>query len=170
MIINMANNPCGSRNAFRKTNLDAVRIELEGEAAVLGDSWKSDLIQELLDIGRNHVSVLSFNISYNIIVKILFCLQNYIEADSTDSETDYEDKTDCSSMRISPQIIPPNITTNNIKDYIPLTNKEYLKLVFSNECTAKNLLMKRASQYWWLSKSEKMINSGHNSPHFALRR
>lgn len=57
MIINMANNPCGSRNAFRKTNLDTVRIELEGEAAVLGDSWKANLIQELLDIGRNHVSV-----------------------------------------------------------------------------------------------------------------
>jgi len=48
----MANNPCGSRNAFRKTNLDTVKIELEGEAAVLGDTWKSNLIQELLDIGR----------------------------------------------------------------------------------------------------------------------
>lgn len=52
MIILMANNPCGSRNAFRKTNLDTVKIELEGEAAVLGDTWKSNLIQELLDIGR----------------------------------------------------------------------------------------------------------------------
>lgn len=57
MIINMANNPCGSRNAFRKTNLDTVRIELEGETAVLGDSWKTDLIQELLSIGRTSVSI-----------------------------------------------------------------------------------------------------------------
>jgi len=53
----MANNPCGSRNAFRKTNLNTVRIELEGEAAVLGDSWRADLIQELLDIGRTSVSI-----------------------------------------------------------------------------------------------------------------
>lgn len=53
----MANNPCGSRNAFRKTNLDTVRIELEGETAVLGDSWKTDLIQELLSIGRTSVSI-----------------------------------------------------------------------------------------------------------------
>lgn len=52
MIINMANNPCGPRNAFRKTNLDTVKIELGGEAAVLGDEWKNNLIQELLDIGR----------------------------------------------------------------------------------------------------------------------
>jgi len=53
----MANNPCGSRNAFRKTNLDTVRIELEGKTAVLGDSWKTDLIQELLSIGRTSVSI-----------------------------------------------------------------------------------------------------------------
>lgn len=52
MIIDMANNPCGSRNAFRKTDLDTVRIELEGEASVLGDSWKTNLIQELLSIGK----------------------------------------------------------------------------------------------------------------------
>lgn len=57
MIINMAKNPCGSRNAFRKTNLDTVRIELEGETAVLGDSWKADLIQELLNIGSTSVSI-----------------------------------------------------------------------------------------------------------------
>lgn len=57
MIINMANNPCGSRNAFRKTNLDTVRIELEGKTAILGDSWKTDLIQELLSIGRISVSI-----------------------------------------------------------------------------------------------------------------
>jgi len=53
----MANNPCGSRNAFRKTNLNTVRIELEGEAAVLGDSWRADLIQELLNIGRTPVGI-----------------------------------------------------------------------------------------------------------------
>jgi len=57
----MANNPCGSRNAFRKTNLDTVRIELEGEAAVLGDSGKADLIQELLNIGRTSVSINNMN-------------------------------------------------------------------------------------------------------------
>lgn len=57
MIINMANNPCGSRNAFRKTNLDTVRIELEGEIAVHGDSWKTTLIQELLEIGKTVVSI-----------------------------------------------------------------------------------------------------------------
>lgn len=72
---------------------------------------------------------------------------------------------------ISPQILPPNIITNDIKDKnIPLTNKEYLKLVFSNEYTAKDLLIKRASHYWWLNKSEKIINGGHNSPHFALKK
>jgi len=53
----MADNPCGSRNAFRKTNLDTVRIELEGETAVLGDSWKANFIQELLSIGRTSVSI-----------------------------------------------------------------------------------------------------------------
>jgi hypothetical protein len=58
MIINMANNPCGSRNAYRKTNLQSIRIELEGETAVLGDSWKTNLIQELLDIGRSSVCIL----------------------------------------------------------------------------------------------------------------
>lgn len=52
----MANNPCGSKNAFRKTNLDSVKIELEGETAVLGDSWKANLIQELLNIGKTSVS------------------------------------------------------------------------------------------------------------------
>lgn len=57
MIISLAKNPCGARNAFRKTNLDTVRIELEGEAAVLGDSWKANLIQELLDIGGGGTSV-----------------------------------------------------------------------------------------------------------------
>jgi len=55
--MSMAINPCGSRNAFRKTNLDTVRIELEGEAAVLGDSWKADLIQELLNLGKTSVSI-----------------------------------------------------------------------------------------------------------------
>lgn len=57
MIIGMANNPCGSRNAYRKTNLDSVKIELEGKFAVLGDTWKTSLIQELLDIGRSTVSI-----------------------------------------------------------------------------------------------------------------
>lgn len=56
MIINMANNPCGFRNVFRKTNLDIVKSELEGEIAVHGDSWKTTLIQELLDIGKTVVS------------------------------------------------------------------------------------------------------------------
>lgn len=56
MIINMANNPCGSRNAFRKTDLDSVKTELEGESAILSNSWKANLIQELLDIGRTSVS------------------------------------------------------------------------------------------------------------------
>lgn len=58
MIINMAENPCGSRNAFRKTNLDNVKIELEGESAIPNCSWKANLIQELLDIGRTIVSIL----------------------------------------------------------------------------------------------------------------
>lgn len=56
MIMNMANNPCGPRNASRKTNLDTVRVELEEDAIALSNSWKTDLIQELLDIGRNAVS------------------------------------------------------------------------------------------------------------------
>lgn len=58
MIVNMANNPCGSRNAYRKTNLQCVRIELKGETAVLDDSWKANLIQELLDIGRTPVCLM----------------------------------------------------------------------------------------------------------------
>jgi len=57
MIIGMANNPCGSRNAYRKTNLDSVKTELVGKSAVLGDSWKTILIQELLAIGRVAVSI-----------------------------------------------------------------------------------------------------------------
>lgn len=57
MIINMANNPCGSRNAFRKTNLDMVKLELEGESVIHGESWKDNLIQELLKIGKTPVSL-----------------------------------------------------------------------------------------------------------------
>lgn len=57
MIINMAKNPCGSRNAFYKTNLDIVRMELEGEDAIRDDLWKADLIKELLDIGKTPVSI-----------------------------------------------------------------------------------------------------------------
>lgn len=57
MIVNMASNPCGPRNAFRKTNLDMVKIELEGEAVILGESWKDNLIQELLKIGQTPVSI-----------------------------------------------------------------------------------------------------------------
>lgn len=70
MIIKIAKNPCGSRNAFRKTNLDTVRIELEGESAVLGDSWKANLIQELLDIGRTSVSI--------FICVCIICIKNKI--------------------------------------------------------------------------------------------
>jgi len=61
MIISMANNPCGSRNAFRKTNLNRVKIELEGEAAVLGDTWKTNFVQELLNIGRVTLVCLRIN-------------------------------------------------------------------------------------------------------------
>lgn len=64
MIISMANNPCGPRNAYRKTNLHSVRIELEGATALLGDSWKANLIQELLDIGKTHVCILYISIKY----------------------------------------------------------------------------------------------------------
>lgn len=102
-----------------------------------------------------------------------FGLQNYIELDSTDNETDCEDTTDCSSLisLISQQTMPQNNKTNDIKDeHIPLTNNEYLKLVFSNEYTAKDLLTKHASQYWWINKSENIVNGGKNSPHFALKR
>lgn len=52
----------------------------------------------------------------------------------------------------------------------PLTSREYLKLVFTNENMAKTLLMKRATQFWWLNKSEKIVNGGKNSIHFALKR
>lgn len=51
-----------------------------------------------------------------------------------------------------------------------LTKKEYLKLLFSNENRARNLLIKRASQFWWLNKSETMVNGGQMSSHFALKR
>lgn len=51
-----------------------------------------------------------------------------------------------------------------------LTNREYLKLVFIYENKARNLLIKRASQLWWLNKSEMITNGGKNSVYFALRR
>ncbi|XP_025407134.1 uncharacterized protein LOC112681083 isoform X2 [Sipha flava] len=144
MIINMANNPCGSRNAYRKTNLQSIRIELEGETAVLGDSWKTNLIQELLDIGRS---------------------SNYVESDT---ETDLDDETDsCLLSSTSLQ----TITMKNMKDKTNcLTNKEYLKLLFTYEDRAKKLLIKRASQFWWLNKYENIVNGGKNCSHFALRR
>lgn len=52
----------------------------------------------------------------------------------------------------------------------PLTRNEFLKLVFSNEDKARNLLIKRASQFWWFSKSETIVNGGPSSLYFALRR
>ncbi|XP_060850963.1 uncharacterized protein LOC132929551 isoform X1 [Rhopalosiphum padi] len=143
-IINMADNPCGSRNAFRKTNLDTVRIELEGETAVLGDSWKANFIQELLSIGRT---------SY------------YIESDS---ESEYEDEADiCSLSAVSPQ----NFIVNRIKDRNnSLPSREYLKLVFSHENIARKLLIKRASQFWWLNKSERIAEDGQYSFYFNLKK
>ncbi|CAH1722627.1 uncharacterized protein LOC114130709 [Aphis gossypii] len=144
MIINMANNPCGSRNAFRKTNLDTVRIELEGETAVLGDSWKTDLIQELLSIGRT---------SYYI---------------KSDSETDSEDEADFRSLNV---VSPQKIIVNGIKDRNnSLSSREYLKLVFSHENIARNLLIKRASQLWWLNKSETIAKDGQYSFYFNLKK
>lgn len=87
----------------------------------------------------------------------------------SDYETDYEDETDFSSNSL---ISPQTVTINNIiKDnYNPLTEKEYFKLVFSNEYIAKDVLLKRASQFWWLNKSETIVNGGKNSSHFALKR
>uniref|UniRef100_A0A2S2NLL2 Gamma tubulin complex component protein N-terminal domain-containing protein n=1 Tax=Schizaphis graminum TaxID=13262 RepID=A0A2S2NLL2_SCHGA len=143
-IINIANNPCGSRNAFRKTNLDTVRIELEGETAVLGDSWKANFIQELLSIGRT---------SY------------YLESDS---ETEYEDEADFCSLSA---VLPQNFIINKIKDRNnSLPSREYLKLVFSHENIARKLLIKRASQFWWLNKSETIAEDGQYSFYFNLKR
>lgn len=51
-----------------------------------------------------------------------------------------------------------------------LTKKEYLKLVFTNEDISRNLLIKRASQFWWLNNSDTIIIGGHNSFHFALKK
>lgn len=142
MIISMANNPCGSRNAYRKTNLDTVRIELEGEAAVLGDSGKNDLIQELLNIGRTS-----------------YCIES-------DSETDYEDEDDSRSLSVKSQ---ENIV-NGIKDNNnSLPGREYLKLVFSHENIGRNVLIKRASQFWWLNKSETTKCEQHPF-YFSLKR
>ncbi|XP_022182508.1 uncharacterized protein LOC111042242 isoform X1 [Myzus persicae] len=144
MIISMAINPCGSRNAFRKTNLDTVRIELEGEAAVLGDSWKADLIQELLNIGRTS-----------------YCIES-------DSETDSEDEPDFRSLSVISS--PENVLVNRIKDNNNcLPSREYLKLVFSHENIGRNLLIKRASQYWWLNKSE-TAKGGQHPFYFSLKR
>jgi hypothetical protein len=59
----------------------------------------------------------------------------------------------------------------NMKDKTNcLTNKEYLKLLFTYEDRAKKLLIKRASQFWWLNKYENIVNGGKNCSHFALRR
>jgi len=61
-----------------------------------------------------------------------------------------------------------------LNDFVPkdnlLNKKEYLKLVFFNEDIAKNVLTKRAFQFWWLNKSETLVNGGPNSSHFALKR
>ncbi|XP_015364270.1 PREDICTED: uncharacterized protein LOC107162071 [Diuraphis noxia] len=135
MIISMANNPCGSRNVFRKTNLNTVRIELEGEAAVLGDSWRADLIQELLNIGRTS-----------------YCIES-------DSETDYEDEVDfCPSI----VLLPENTIVNKIKDNNnSLTSREYLKLVFSHENIGRHVLLKRVAQFWWLKKSKTAKGEQH---------
>lgn len=90
-------------------------------------------------------------------------LQNNNESDY---ETDYEDETDLCSLNVKS---PQKITVNDIKvKDNPLTKREYLKLVFSNEDSARNLLIKRASKFWWLHKSETLVNSGPKSSHFAL--
>lgn len=52
----------------------------------------------------------------------------------------------------------------------PLTKNEYLKLVFTNEEISKNTLINRASQFWWLNRSNKIICGGYNSSHFGLKR
>lgn len=162
----MANNPCGSRNAFRKTNLDRVKTELEGENAILNNSWKANLIQELLDIGRTSVSTLILKKEKFHFFKLLLFLQIIIESDD---ETDYEDETDFNSLsEISESIIDDGSTKSEENN--PLTSNEYLKLVFSNEDKARNLLIKRASQWWWFSKSETIVNGGPSSSYFALRR
>lgn len=60
---------------------------------------------------------------------------------------------------------------NNIKnENISLTNREYLKLLFTYEDKAKNLLVKRASKLWWLNKNETIVKCGQSSFHFALKR
>lgn len=56
------------------------------------------------------------------------------------------------------------------KNYNSLTKKEYFQLLFTKEDICRNLLIKRASQFWWLNNSDKIISGGYNSPHFALKR
>lgn len=94
-----------------------------------------------------------------------FDLQNYVESDY---ETDFEDEPDFSSSSL---ITPQTIIVNDIEDKDnALSKREYLKLVFSNEDTSKNILIKRASKFWWLNKSEAFLNGGPDSSHFALKR
>lgn len=69
---------------------------------------------------------------------------------------------------MSTQSIDIKVDVKNKDNF--LTNKEYLKLVFYNEDLARNLLAKRASQFWWLKKSETIFNVEQDSSHIGFKR
>lgn len=97
--------------------------------------------------------------------KYYFILQSFIESDD---EIEYEDETDFNSLSEISESITNDGSSNNDENN-PLTSNEYLKLVFFNEDIARNLLIKRASRFWWFSKSETIVNGGPSSFHFTLR-
>lgn len=89
----------------------------------------------------------------------------------SDYETDYENANEDFSLlnTISPKTGIVNGIEGKDKDNV-LSKRDYLKLLFSSEVTAKKVLIKRASQFWWLNKSEKCLNGGSDSSHFAIKR
>jgi len=63
-----------------------------------------------------------------------------------------------------------NIIVNGIKDNNnSLPSREYLKLVFSHENIGRNLLTNRASQFWWLNKSQTAKGEQHPF-YFSLKK
>ncbi|XP_050422148.1 uncharacterized protein LOC126834339 [Adelges cooleyi] len=150
MIIEMARNPCGFRNALRNTNLDSVRIQLEGETAVLGETWKANLVKELLDIGRRD--------------------QQYAESSNND-DTDYEDECDYKSLSLASSwtTCTKDETVTKTKGFED-NRRQYLKLLYLNENKALKVLKTIKSNSWWYYDSDVIVKGGKDAPHFALKR
>ncbi|XP_050538872.1 uncharacterized protein LOC126904157 isoform X2 [Daktulosphaira vitifoliae] len=148
LIIQMAKNPCGFRNALRNTNLDSVRIQLEGESAILGETFKSNIIKELISLNNN---------------------KDYVESE----ESDYEDENDflSPSVDLSRSIsFIDNLSINKNK-LLEDNRNEYLKLLYINENKAVKILRNIASEsVWSKSNSGILVQGGKYTSHFAIKR